>query len=194
MSNIEIPEKVKVWKIGTGSANILSWNNYTDNGGYNLFCQTNGRYLTWKKVPIGINLDYIDDPSVQKIHFRLPDGTEREILSGESVAFGIGGGEAFLQYAHRDLGINLKWNKNPVFEWRILGSNNQTGTPISENSFVAIINDKVEPSPDFLIYFERPPGMADVGWTTSPGFMDGILDFADKHKIEIAKGLIALLR
>jgi hypothetical protein len=193
MSNIEIPEKVKVWKIGTGTANILSWNNYTNNGGYNLFCQTNGRYLTYLETLLGISLGYTDDPSVQKTHFRLPDGMEREILSGESVAFGIGGGRAFLRYAHRDAGVNLDWSEKPVFEWRIFGSNNQIGTPISENSFVAIINDKVEPSPDFFVYFERPPGMADVGWTTSPGFMDGILDFADKHKIEIAKGLIAVL-
>lgn len=193
-SIIEVPEGVKVWKIGRDSANIMSWNNYTDNQGYNLFCQSNGRYLTWKKVPIGINLDYTDDSNVNKTHFRLPDGTEREILSGESVAFGIGGGEAFLHYAHRDVGINLEWSANPVFEWRIFGANNQIGTPIQENSLVAIVNDKVEPSPDFLIYFERPPGMADIGWTTSPGFWDQVTGFLDKHKVELAQAAIEALK
>jgi hypothetical protein len=194
MPNIEVPESVKVWKIGTGSANVKSWNHYVHNQGYNLFCRTNGKYLTWVEVPLGINLGYTNDASQQKIHFRLPDGAERDILSGESVAFGIGGGEAFLRYAHRNQGINLDWYKNPVFEWRIFGSNNQTGTPIPENSFVAIVNDKVEPSPDFLIYLNRAPGMADVGWTTSPeSFVSGILNFAEKHAIDAAKGAIALL-
>jgi hypothetical protein len=193
MSNIEVPESVKVWKIGDGSANVRSWNNYTNNQGYNLFCQSSGQFFTYMKVPLGINLGYTSDPSVRKTHFRLPDGMERDILSGESVAFGIGGGEAFLRYAHRDVGINLKWNQEPVFEWRIFGSNNQVGTPIAESSLVAIVNDKVEPKPDFLIYFGRPPGMADVGWTTSPGFWDHVMNFADKHKAEIAQALIASL-
>lgn len=190
---IEVPEGVKVWKIGRDSANVGSWNNYTDNQGYNLFCQSNGQYLTWVKVPIGINLGYTSNPNVFKTHFRLPDGAEREILSGESVAFGIGGSPAFLRYAHRTAGINLEWSNAPVFEWRIFGSNNQLGTPIQENSLVAIVNDKVEPSPDFLIHFGRPPGMADIGWTTSPGFWDSITGFLDKNKVDIAKGAIALL-
>jgi hypothetical protein len=196
MSNLEIPESVKQWTIGSlvnSSANVQSWNNYTDNDGYNLFCQKNGKYLTWKKQPIGINLDFTDDASLCKIHFRLPDGSERGILSGESIAFGIGGGEAFLSYAQRDVGINLKWSKNPVFEWRIFGSNNQIGTPITESSLVAIVNDKVQPNRDFFIYFNRPPGMADVGWTTSPGFLDSVVDVIDKNKIKIARTAIALL-
>lgn len=193
MSNLEIPESVRIWKIGKDAANIQSWNNYTDNQGYNLFCKTNGEYLTWEKVPIGINLGYTSDPNVNKTHFRLPDGAEREILSGEPVAFGIGLGEAFLKYASRDAGINLTWSKNPVFEWKIFGSNNQVGTPIPENTFVAIVNESVKPTPDFFIHFGRPPGMADVGWTTSPGFWDSALAFADKHKIEIAKAVIGAL-
>ena len=193
MGNIEIPESVKMWKIGDGSANVVSWNSYRDNQGYNLFCQKNNRYLTWKKVPLGINLDYVGDASLRKIHFRLPDGAEREILSGESIAFGIGLGEAFLRYAHRDVGINLTWSKNPIFEWRIFGLDSETGKPIQENSLVAIVNDKVEPAPDFFIYLDRAPGMADVGWTTSPMAMNTTLNFVDKHKVEIAKAALALL-
>jgi hypothetical protein len=191
MAIIEIPESVKVWKIGDGAANIKSWNNYTNNQGYNLFCRSNGKYLTWQKVPLGINLGFTDDVALRKTHFRLPDGSERDILSGESVAFGIGGGEAFLQYAHRDVGINLKWNKNPVCEWRIFGSNNQTGAPIAENSFVALVNDRVKPSPDFFIYFNRPSGMADVGWTSSPEFWNSILNFTEQQIISRAKTAIS---
>ena len=58
MANIDVPEAVRVWKIGVDPANVLSWNNYTDNQGYHLFCITNGEYLTWEKVPLGINLGY----------------------------------------------------------------------------------------------------------------------------------------
>lgn len=193
MTNIEVPEKVKIWKFGGKPGNLMSQNNYTNNTGYNLFCQSNNKYLTWKKIPIGINLDFISDESVKKIHFRLPDGKQREILSGESVAFGIGGGEAFLNYTHRTLGINLEWKQNPVFQWRVFGANNQLGTPISAGSSVAIVNDKVEPSPDFFIYFDRPRGMADVGWTTSPEFFNKFLNAAEKIGVAAAKkGLLAL--
>ena len=194
MANLEIPEKVKIWKLGGKTGNIVSQNNYSDNTGYNLFCQSNNKYLTWKKVPVGINLDFISDAAVKKTHFRLPDGQVREIKSGELVAFGIGGGEAFLKYAHRTLGINLEWKQEPIYQWRIFGANSQLGTPIAADSPVAVVNDKVEPSPDFLIYFDRPPGMADVGWTTSPDFFNKIVSAAEKVAIEAAKtGLKSLL-
>ena len=193
MTNLEIPEKVKIWKFGGKSGNIVSQNNYSDNTGYNLFCQSNNKYLTWKKVPLGINLDFISDAAVKKIHFRLPDGKQRAILSGESVAFGIGGGEAFLKYAHRTLGINLEWKQDPVYQWRVFGAGSQLGTPISTDSLVAIVNDKVEPAADFLIYFDRPRGMADVGWTTSPEFFNKIVNAAEKIGIEAAKKGVAAL-
>lgn len=193
MSNINVPENVKIWKLGGKAGNISSQNSYSNNTGYNLFCQSNSKYLTWKKVPIGINLDYISDASVKKTHFRLPDGQEREILSGELVAFGIGGGEAFLSYAHRTLGINLEWKQNPVYQWRIFGSNSQLGTPIATDSLVAIVNDKVEPQPDFMIYLDRPRGMADVGWTTSPEFFNKIGNAAEKIAIEAAKKAVMAL-
>jgi hypothetical protein len=191
MATMQIPEKVKIWKIGTGTANVLSSTNYVDNRGYNLFCQPNGKYLTWKKIEIGINLDFIDDASVKKIHFQVPDGTDRPILSGESIAFGVGGGEAFLKYANRRFGINLKWSAKPIYQWRIFGSNTQIGTPIQENSLVAIVNDKVEPDPDFFIYFDRVKGMADIGWTSSPDFWDKIKNAAEKVGIEAAKEAIS---
>jgi hypothetical protein len=97
LANIEVPEAVRVWKIGVDQANVLSWNNYTDNQGYNLFCITNGMYLTWEKQLFGINVGFFPQGN-NKTHFRLPDEQEREILSGESFAFGIGGKPAFLCY------------------------------------------------------------------------------------------------
>lgn len=182
MANIDVPEAVRVWKIGVDQANVSSWNNYTNNQGYNLFCITNGEYLTWEKVPLGINLGFKAQGD-NKTHFRLPDGQEREILSGESVALGIGGKPAFLCYGERDVGINLNWCDNPKFEWRIFGADSEVGKPIPENTPVAFLNDKVQPAPDFLIYFDdRPPGAAKVGWTTSAGWLDqvarGAIDYA----------------
>lgn len=174
MSELQIPEELKIWKLGPGSGTLTSWNNYTHNNGAHLFCKANGKFLTWEKVPIGINLAFTSDPKICKTHFRLPDGKERAILSGEPVALGIGGGEAFLRYAHRTAGVNLDWSAKPVCEWRLFGG--QPGTPITFDSFIAIVNDKVEPTPDFLIHFNRPPGMADIGWTTSPGFWDNVGD------------------
>jgi len=42
----DVPQSVRVWKIGVDQANVQSWNNYTNNQGYNLFCTTNRKYLT----------------------------------------------------------------------------------------------------------------------------------------------------
>ena len=53
MANIVVPETVRVWKIGVDQANVQSWNNYTNNQGYNLFCTTNGKFLTWVDVNFG---------------------------------------------------------------------------------------------------------------------------------------------
>jgi len=194
---IEIPDAVKVWQIGQDAANIRSWNNYQNNRGYSLFCRTNGNFLTWVEVPIGINLNYVGENEVvargRKIHFRLPDGRERDILSGESVAFGIGMGEAFLKYEERPLGINLKWSADPVFQWRIVGPG-AFGTPIPENTPVAIVNDKVGAGPDFLVYFNREPGTgSDVGWMSSKSYWDQFGALVDKHKADIAKAAIVAL-
>jgi hypothetical protein len=186
-----VPESVRVWKIGVDQANVLSWNNYTNNQGYNLFCITNGKHLTWQKVPVGVNLAFKDSGD-NKTHFRLPDNQEREILSGELCALGIGGSPSFLHYKERDVGINLDWSNGPVFEWRIFGADTELGKPIPENTAIALLNDKVKPSPDFLIKFDRPVG-ADVGWTSSPGFWDQVGDFAEKHAVDAVKAAIALI-
>jgi hypothetical protein len=193
MTSIDVPETVRVWKIGVDQANVRSWNNYTNNQGYNLFNMTNGMNLTWGNQTFGINLVYKSQGD-NKTHFRLPDGQEREILSGESVALGIGGSPAFLYYAERDTGINLKWAEQPEgrFQWRIFGADSELGKPIPENTPVALVNDKVQPNPDFLIYFDRVVG-CDVGWTTSPGFWDQVGDWVKKDGVDYAIKAIALL-
>jgi hypothetical protein len=171
---------------------VSSWNSYTNNQGLQLLCLTNGKYLTWAKVPVGINLGFKDQGD-NKTHFRLPDKQEREILSGEPVALGIGGKPAFLRYQRRDVGINLAYANNPHYQWRIFGADREIGKPIPENTPVALLNDKVQPEPDFLIHFDRPPGMADVGWTTSPGFWEQVGSLVEKHAIDAARIAIKAL-
>jgi len=174
-----IPDKVLVWAFAGKSGNVKSQNKYsTDHSGngYNMHCKTNNKFLSYEKTDVGINLGYTANGGEHKIHFKLPDGKEREILSGESVALGIGGGDAFLRYAHRTVGINLEWAGNPSFEWRIFGSTGEKGKPLPTGQVLAVMNDKVEPSADFLVYLDRPVG-ADVGWTTSPDWKGKLTDW-----------------
>lgn len=177
-----IPEKVRVWRFGGKTGNLKSQNRYsTSNGGngYNMLCQTNGKFLTYQERDAGINLGYTTNAEEHKIHLRLPDGKERDILTGEKVALGIGGGDAFLRYAERTLGINLKWTSDPVFKWRIYGATGEKGKPIPTGSWVAIVNANVEPEADFLVYLDRPVG-ADIGWTTSPDWKGKLTNWMTK--------------
>jgi hypothetical protein len=185
----DIPEVVKIWKIGGGSGPVSANNHYTNNHGANLFCTKNNKYLTWKKMPVGINLDFISDAAVKKVHFKLPDGKERPLLSGELIAFGIGGGDAYLRYAERTAGVNLEWSKKPVFEWKVFAG--PAGSPVTHGTAAAIVNIHVKPTADFLIYFDRPAGHADVGWTTSPQFWNNLANKAIKTGIEAAKKYVA---
>lgn len=186
-ANMEIPETVKVWKLGGKDGNIKSQNTYSEGNGYNLYCETNSKYLTWEKMPVGINLNYTANSNLKKIHIQTPDGKEREILSGEMVGFAVGGSPAFLSYTHRTVGINLEWKKDPVYQWRIFGANIALGKPIPAGSVVAIVNDKVEPAADFLVYVDRPPTLADVGWTTSPEWFNKIGNGGAKLLVKAAE-------
>lgn len=182
-----IPEKVVVWIFGGKPGNLKSQNKYSTanaGNGYNMFCQTNTQFLTYLKTNVGINLGYTTNSAEHKIHFKLPDGKEREILTGEKVALGIGGGDAFLRYAHRTVGINLEWSADPSFEWRIYGPTSEKGKPIPTGYQVAILNEKVEPEADFLVYLDRPAG-ADVGWTTSPDWKGKLPDWLTKEAFSL---------
>ena len=82
-----IPRNVMVWVFGGKPGNLRSQNKYSTGNsgdGYSLHCQSNNQYLTYAKQELGINIGYTKRASEHKIHFRLPDGAERDILSGES--------------------------------------------------------------------------------------------------------------
>lgn len=122
-----IPNQVLSWKFGGKSGNVRSQNSYATNTGYNLLCTSNNQYLTWGKQNLGINLIFTTKNTDKKIHFILPDKQERDILTGEPVALGIGGGEAFLRYAERNVGINLEWSSNPSYEWKLFDASGSKG-------------------------------------------------------------------
>jgi hypothetical protein len=179
---MEIPKEVVIWRFGGKTGNVKSQNHYSANTGYNLYCSPNKEYLTYGKEPMGINIVWAKSGNDKKIHLVLPDKKEREILTGEPVALGLGGGDAFLYYSSRPTGINLKWGTNPVFEWRICGADGKKGVPVTEGNFYALVNMSVKPDPDFFIYLDRIPGQADIGWTTSPNWPGKILADAPKYK------------
>lgn len=184
---MSIPNEVLSWKFGGKSGNVRSQNKYTTNTGYSLKCVANNQYLSWGKQNVGINLVFMSKETDKKIHFVLPDHQEREILTGEAVALGIGGGESFLRYAKRTVGINLEWSSNPSYEWRLFDSSGEKGKSIATGSLVAIGNANVEPEADFMIHLERPG--ADVGWTSSPGWIDRI---SAVSKVAIKAGKIIM--
>jgi len=190
MSTNIIPQEVAIWKFDGKSGNVRTQNSYTTNTGYSMFCSANKEFLSYGKEPSGINIAWIKNPNEKKIHFRTPDKKERDILTGETIAFGIGGGDAFLYYHSRKYGINLSWATNPVFEWKIYGLDGKKGVPVKEGAFYALLNLKVKPSPDFFIYLDRVYGQADIGWTSSPNWPGKVLSGA-LHVKDLAAQLSA---
>jgi hypothetical protein len=188
-----IPNEVLSWKFGGKSGNVCSQNSYETNTGYSLQCVSNNEYLSWGKQNLGINLVFMSQETDKKIHFVLPDNQERAILTGEAVAFGIGGGDSFLAYAERSVGINLEWRSEPSYEWRLFDASGEKGKLVPTGAQIAMINVNVKPEADFMIYLERPG--ADVGWTSSPGWIDRIIEVGGviKSSVEIAQLVIAVL-
>jgi hypothetical protein len=185
---MSIPNEVLSWQFGGKSGNVCSQNTYVHNTGYSLKCTTNDQYFSWGKQTFGINLVFMTEETDKKIHLVLPDGQDREILTGEPVALGLGGGDSFLRYGERSVGINLEWNSDPSYEWRLFDASGEKGKPVPTGALIAIGNANVKPEADFMIYLERPG--ADVGWTSSPDWIDRISPVL-KGAIDIGKLIIA---
>jgi hypothetical protein len=189
---LNIPNEVLVWKFGGKAGNVRAQNAYVTNGGYNLFCATNASYLTYEKQLVGVNLGYEKSGTEHKVWVQLPDGQERDLLTGELFALAIGGGESFLKYWERDNGINLAWTTTPYPEWRAFLAGGEPGQPIPTGAQVALVNTKVKPKQDFLIYLNRVPGEGDIGWTSSSNWWAEASPHL-KDVLEVTKAAIALL-
>ncbi len=191
MDTQTILSKVLVWQFGGQSGNLRSQNQYSPtNGGngYNLLCTTNNQFLTYidgSQPPGSIDLDFTTNANLHKAHFRLLDGAEREIVTGEKVAFGMGGlPNAYLYYAERPISINLKFGSTVRDEWYIYDETGEKGRPIAMNARVALLNVNVEPDPDFLVYLDRPG--ADIGWTSSPDWKKKVTNWVAEQAFKAA--------
>ena len=165
------PIEVLQWVLSGKPGTVHAQRTYQTNTGYNQLCIPNNSFLTYGTRKLGINLVWTQDQVVRKTHFRKQDGSDGEILTGETVAFGIGGSPSFLYYRTRNVGINLKWSEAPKFEWQLFTESGNKGERIQLGQRVALLNLRVEPNPDFLVHFERAVGI-NLGWTTSPDWTD----------------------
>lgn len=167
-SDTTIPKEALVWKFGGKSGYLTSQNRYQDNTGYNLYCETNQKFLASKKQLFGLNVGFFDNEKVHSVHFRTKDKKQRKIRTGDLVALAIGGREPFLYYKHKPLGISCARSEEPRYEWQIISASGKRGELIKTGSSYAIVNVKVKSHPDFLVYMKRIVGQANIGWTSSP--------------------------
>jgi len=187
---MDIPSAVVLWKFGGVGADLTSENNYQNNKGYRLKCTANNKYLIWDKGQLSVNLAFNNEPQ-HKYHFHLPDGKERVIRSGETVAMGIGLGDSYLYYGHQRFGINLKWSKKPVYQWRIYGADGKAGVPLKTGTTYALLNEAVDPDPDFMIFMDKHvPRVVPLGWTSTEDWLEKL---AHRAARQVAKKAVEAL-
>lgn len=145
---------------------------------YLLKNRINRHFLQYKKQGTfgGINLGFSDDaePSTAEkvLHWEFVNSSRTPVRYDEPVAIRCKDG--YLRYGHRNVGINLLWSDNPVFEWRLLGG--PVGAWVSTRDWLCIWNAHStygEP----LIYSKREIG-GNVGWPSSKTLLEQGLDWA----------------
>jgi len=187
---MNIPEEVLCWKLGGKPGTVRAQRKYETNTGYNQLCKTNNEFLTWGERDFGVNLIWTQNQGLKKTHFRKQDGSDGEILTGETIAFGLGGNPSFLYYGHQTFGINCKWSETPKYEWQLFTASGNKGENIQTGEWITFLNLKVEPDPDFLIHFNRSTPAINLGWTTSS---DWLADFVDKARRETVRSAIKVI-
>jgi len=138
---------------------------------------------------MGVNLGFTDNASpetakkVARWFFTRNSRAEGPLVYGEVVAMAVGKDPSFLCHEKRTSGINLTYCSRPVFEWRLMGG--PAGQPVDLDRYIAIYNEKAG---EFFIFFDRTPGMADVGWPSSErwgaGLKGELLERAKKAVID----------
>jgi hypothetical protein len=133
------------------------------------------KFLHHEEQALGINLGLTDNASLEtgkkvaRWFFTRNGGADGPLVYGEVVSMAVGKDPSFLCHKKRDFGINLTYCSRPVFEWRLMGG--PAGHPVDLDRYIAIYNVKAG---EFLIFFDRTPGMADVGWPTSQRWGEGL--------------------
>jgi hypothetical protein len=177
----QFAESLKQWKIyhpdGPG-AEVRSGKQYL------LKNSTNRHFLRYKEqLFCAINLGFTDDAepataakSVQWAFVTRDGGGP--VRYDEPVAIRCRDG--YLYYGSRDCGINLKWSKTPVFEWRLLGG--RPGTRVRTQDWLSIFNEHSENGKPVvrepLIYFRREFG-GNIGWPSSKTLLGHLGEWAE---------------
>ena len=201
MSDVNVPDEVKQWKIGVyQSGSVLTTDQWKEGGrNFNILNLKKDRYFTWQDQVGGVNLGFTNDNSEATARkdmrwwFRREDGSVSPLQYGERFALGRGASPSFLRYAHQTVGANLSYDEKPEFAWSIYGG--AIGSPVNTNIPIAIFNTQVERGGergDFLIYFDRPVG-GDVGWTTSPTVRDQLAPYVMEGVESAIKIIVAAL-
>jgi hypothetical protein len=116
-----------------------------------------GKHVGYGSREYGINLIWdaplpIDDGNIR---FESPGG-KGQLMHGQAVAVFVKNG-GYLYYATREYGINLKWSKTPVYEWKVQASGPVGGAqPIQLKSRVSLYNAKAR---DYVVYCKREYGI-----------------------------------
>jgi hypothetical protein len=193
-----VVDYLKQWRfdIYNPSHTLLSKNSFDNPGrNYNLWNRRTRDFLRWEHQDWGINLGWTDDATrktagkVSRWFLRRPGTNSSPLRYGEKLALGYGRDPSFIRYSHRTVGINLKWDYSPSYEWRLLGGTRNR--PVLSGKPVAIYNDKAGQS-GFLVYFDRTAG-GDIGWPDSQTWLDqlpGILAKAFKEHYKEAAALL----
>jgi hypothetical protein len=146
------------------------------------------QFVRWEDRTFGLNCGYTDSEVKRWIVGRCGAST-KPIKYGETIAIGLGKQPTWLNFADRNVGVNLEFQSKPSCEWRILGG--PIGTPVQTNERVALFNEKSMASENVrgepLIYFNRPIGHFDVGYPTSQGLAANLKDlFKDIGEVVLA--------
>ena len=104
---MHIPEEVLCWNLGGKSDTVRAQGRYVTNTGYNQLCTKNNMFLTWGERDFGVNLIWTQNADLKKTHFRKQDGSDGEVLTGETIAFGLGGNQLPSTTGTRTIGIDL---------------------------------------------------------------------------------------
>jgi hypothetical protein len=161
------------WMIGSNVSGFVLTKSSFDgpvDRSYNLKGLKLRKFLQWEDQTFGINLGWTDNASAETsrkvsrwFFARHPSNRETgPIVYGETIAIGYGVSPSFVKYAHRDIGVNLKFVGEPAFEWKILGG--QPGQAVRTGRDWVILYNITEGQP--LIYFKRDAG-GHLGWPDS---------------------------
>ena len=136
--------------------------------GYSLKNKSRRRFLQYEKQDYGINLGWTKNASAQTEQASqgfavTPPYNDRILRYGSVVALSWGQmSKPYLRYKKRKWGINLSWERNPSYEWKVLGG--AEGSPVRQGKDWVILFNMTHAEP--MLFFKRKRG-GNIGWPDS---------------------------